>query len=143
MNSKHPLTPSKAWHVTTPLEKYKSSEIIRLKGMERKACLSCLRSNPDVILRRIIRDTLFIITSPLHCLGEDDQGLPGDLEQLDHHLLHHCHDADDQGLFLETLLAPRRLHLLGPLILQQEVMMMMMMMMMMVMMTMISTCLRW
>ena len=62
MNSKHPLTPSKAWHVTTPLEKYKSSEIIRLKGMERKACLSCLRSNPDVILRRIIRDTLIITT---------------------------------------------------------------------------------
>ena len=99
--------------------------------MERKACLSCLRSNPDVILRRIIRDTLIIITSSLHCLGEDDQGVPGDLEQLDHHLLLHCHDADDQGLFPETLLAPRRLHLLGPLILQQEVMMMV-----------IRTCLR-
>ena len=111
--------------------------------MERKACLSCLRSNPDVILRRIVRNTLIIITSSLHCLCEDVQGVPGDLEQLDHHLLHHCHDADDQGLFPETLLAPRRLHLLGPLILQQEVMMMMMMMMMMVMMTMISTCLRW
>ena len=138
MNSKHPLTPSKAWHVTTPLEKCKSSEIIRLKRMERKACLSCLRSNPHVILRMIIRDTLIIITSSLHCLGAEDQGVPGDLEQLDHHLLHHCHDADDQGLFLETLLAPRRLHLLDPLILQQEVMMMVMMMMMM-----ISTWLRW
>ena len=35
-----------------------------------------------------------------------------------HHL--HCHD-DDQGLFLETLKAPRSRLLSGPLILQQEV----------------------